>query len=428
MENSSLRSLEAWDRPLGTERSVLPPTPRRGEGPSLDFAADVERAQSRRADRSSPADDRRRSRSEDLDEPDVRENEGEEIERTRREAEPRGETTAAGRAVVAEPPLADVLSLEAAPEITGPDPLPPARELAANPAVEGAAPEAEVASAETSPAVTAEATGGGESSWKPVQVAVPEVVDPARQSRAAIDMAQAGRVSALPAPGAPLQAAPDPVPVADLPQAPAMAGPGGPGAELAQEGGDPADTESFARATAERPRAPTDRGQELPERAFDVARVADRRAPRVEPAQPRQTDRPLPPERAGDVLRQVRLHLAPGLRAVTVRLQPAWLGRIAIRIAIEDGRATTEVRAENKSALEALERHVPELRAAFEQQGIEPGELQLSHGFEDGSAGTRHDFESDPGPGRSVTFAAPEVELTRDSPRPSAEGGIDTYA
>jgi len=138
-------------------------------------------------------------------------------------------------------------------------------------------------------------------------------------------------------------------------------------------------------------------------------------------------------DQAADVLRQVRVYLTPGMRQATLQLEPATLGRISIRIAMREGRARTEVRAEKASALEALQRHVPELRAALERQGIEAGEFDLSLGFggergepsghSSGSAG-RGDAASASG-AEPVTARLASPALTRAL---LDDSGVDTYA
>jgi flagellar hook-length control protein FliK len=330
--------------------------------------------------------------------------------------------------VVADPDLTDVLGIDTAEQAD--------LELPVEATEAGSTPETEPAKETARGPGTKAAPVREGAEAEALRVAPGEASPQSAESRAAIDMAQAGRASALPAPGTPLAESAEPVPPTEstaVPEGPALE----PTAGEATAGGDEApEREPFARPGAAQPAPAAERSQPAAERAFDVARVADRRAPRAEAPQPPQAPRqpaPLPPERAADVLRQVRLHLAPGLREATVRLQPAWLGRIAIRIALRDGRTTAEVRAESKSTLEALERHVPELRAALEQHGIEAGELELRLGLEQGPGEDRREFGAPHGGGRTVTLSSPEPNpaqhdrVVRPS-RTGTEGGVDTYA
>jgi flagellar hook-length control protein FliK len=212
---------------------------------------------------------------------------------------------------------------------------------------------------------------------------------------------------------------------------------------LTREGsaeGEQPDRDATATRTREQPQSAPDRSSTSSDRVFDVTRSGARpveRAPAADAAtQPRAvTERGLPPERAADVLRQVRVHLTPGMRQATVRLEPATLGRVAIRIALRDGRATTEVRAERASTLEALERHVPELRAALAQQGIDAGEFDLGLGFDDGpSFADEHPSGDSRSHTARVASRLGEASASRtDTPSPSNPSnvdasGVDTYA
>jgi flagellar hook-length control protein FliK len=135
-------------------------------------------------------------------------------------------------------------------------------------------------------------------------------------------------------------------------------------------------------------------------------------------------------ERAADLLRQIGLQLSPQTRTAIVDLHPRELGRIHIRMSVEGGRVRASLRAERPEALEALERHLPELRAELSRAGLDPQELSLSLGFE----GRRGDDHA--GAGRQARAAAPEADLraaTTDelafvARRVARDGGVDTFA
>jgi flagellar hook-length control protein FliK len=76
-------------------------------------------------------------------------------------------------------------------------------------------------------------------------------------------------------------------------------------------------------------------------------------------------------QRSAQVLRQMRMHLHPGMRSATIQLAPADLGRLSIRLRVEGGEVHAVLRAETAEALGVLENHLPELEAAFEDQGFE---------------------------------------------------------
>jgi flagellar hook-length control protein FliK len=131
-------------------------------------------------------------------------------------------------------------------------------------------------------------------------------------------------------------------------------------------------------------------------------------------------------EQAANLLRQVRLQLAPELRQATIQLEPAALGRLDIRIEVRRGRVRAELAVERRETLETLERHAPELRAALGSAGFEDAELALSlsqrrsPGHERApSRRPNASFEGPPAP-HSVP-AALAARLAR-------VGGVDTYA
>lgn len=140
---------------------------------------------------------------------------------------------------------------------------------------------------------------------------------------------------------------------------------------------------------------------------------------------------PLDSERAADVLRQVRLRFSPELRQAVIQLEPRELGRISIKISVARGVVRTELRAESASALEALERHAPELQAALERVGLGGGSFALTLGFDGSSAQHASDGEQQRA-GRGAAQAAERAEL-EGAPRALAQrlaalSGVDTYA
>ena len=82
-------------------------------------------------------------------------------------------------------------------------------------------------------------------------------------------------------------------------------------------------------------------------------------------------------EREASILRQLRAQLGPGRRELTMRLDPAELGRMHLRLALRGGRLTATLRAESPEALTAIERQLPELAASLEAQGFEVQDFDL---------------------------------------------------
>lgn len=145
---------------------------------------------------------------------------------------------------------------------------------------------------------------------------------------------------------------------------------------------------------------------------------ATQAAPRNEP--------PVTPERAADMLRQIRLQLSPELRQATIQLEPRELGRLSVKVTLRGGVAHAEVRVEKRSALEALQKQLPELEAALERAGLGGGELSLQLGLEEREG--RHDAPESAPTRRSLQFNAPATLARALSARLPATSGIDTYA
>lgn len=160
---------------------------------------------------------------------------------------------------------------------------------------------------------------------------------------------------------------------------------------------------------------------ELAARA-EVARAAA--PPRSEPA-------PTPAERhAADILRQLRLELAVGRHEARLQLEPADLGRIAVRLALERGKLRAEVRAESSDTLAVLQRHVPELRAMLEARGVTAESFDFQLGFQDGRHGGAQGGDERRGARSGASEPTSTFARAAREVRSLVRGvwGIDTYA
>ncbi len=138
-------------------------------------------------------------------------------------------------------------------------------------------------------------------------------------------------------------------------------------------------------------------------------------------------------EHAEKVLRQIRVNLHPGMKEITLNLNPVDLGRLSIDLRVGEGGLTAVVRAESKETLELLKHQAPELRAVLAQQGIETEQMEFklafdASGSQQGGA-SEEAFQSKPRAHRAKepsvsppTSPAPRVSNHRD------DGGIDTLA
>ncbi|MFN0244662.1 MAG: flagellar hook-length control protein FliK [Planctomycetota bacterium] len=136
-------------------------------------------------------------------------------------------------------------------------------------------------------------------------------------------------------------------------------------------------------------------------------------------------------ETVSEILKQVRLKLSPELRQATLSLAPPELGRISIRLSLEDRRLTAWVRGEKVETLELLGKHLPELRATLAAHGIEAEHFELALGFQDRERSHGEPSRSSPNSSTSVarTEAPSEtVELAPLARALAAANGVDTFA
>jgi hypothetical protein len=158
---------------------------------------------------------------------------------------------------------------------------------------------------------------------------------------------------------------------------------------------------------------------------------------RLEPAPPTEAKAPPAPPpppadtgRAGEILRQMRVHFSPELRTATIQLSPPELGRISIRMRVDAGELHAVIRAEKRETLDALQRHVPELKATLEQLGIQARHFDLQLGFE--QQGARRDPQQ-PRAGGNAAGHEHDPHVREHERRllrtlSTHAGGIDTYA
>jgi flagellar hook-length control protein FliK len=118
-----------------------------------------------------------------------------------------------------------------------------------------------------------------------------------------------------------------------------------------------------------------------------------------------------------------------GTRDALVQLHPIELGRISIRISTEGGRVRADVRAEKVETLDALQRHLPELRASFAQQGLDAQEFQLSLGFQNGAREEwRGDSPRAPQSKKTAENSLNPLNNTTLVRAIASESSIDTFA
>ena len=139
-------------------------------------------------------------------------------------------------------------------------------------------------------------------------------------------------------------------------------------------------------------------------------------------------------EHAEKVLRQIRVHLRPGMKSMTLNLNPLDLGRLSIDLSVQKSGLTAVVRAESAETLELLKHQAPELRAVLAQRGIETEQMEFKLAFDVGGSQQDETFKQS-SDGRKSKGTSPQNESLSTTSSPSSsipksrdDGGIDTLA
>jgi hypothetical protein len=77
------------------------------------------------------------------------------------------------------------------------------------------------------------------------------------------------------------------------------------------------------------------------------------------------------------IVRAIRLQWAQGIGEAHLRLSPAHLGEVTIRLRVEHGIVTASLRGESAVAIDRIRAHEADLRAALEEQGLTLDGLEL---------------------------------------------------
>ncbi len=93
---------------------------------------------------------------------------------------------------------------------------------------------------------------------------------------------------------------------------------------------------------------------------------------------PDKPQQPLPPNPVEQLVQTVRTGMLEGRGQMEMQLVPDELGRLRIRISVEDGRVTARIVTESREARAMLESHLPDLRLALGEQGLKVHEVKLS--------------------------------------------------
>jgi len=139
----------------------------------------------------------------------------------------------------------------------------------------------------------------------------------------------------------------------------------------------PAAAAPAAAEGASRPALPTAGPMGTPMPAAGDARPA---AAPAEPAAPTPRVPEIPRWMDDPVVKQIGVHLRPGMSEMTVRLDPPGLGEVRIQFLLKDRRLHARVRATSESTSSMLKDRSSELEAALRGAGIDVGSLDIGGG------------------------------------------------
>lgn len=80
----------------------------------------------------------------------------------------------------------------------------------------------------------------------------------------------------------------------------------------------------------------------------------------------------------GQVLGRLRLGAGRDSSSISLKLNPEELGEVKLEMVVEKDRVRAMIQAQNQQVQEVLERHLPRLREALQQQGLKLEEVQVS--------------------------------------------------
>lgn len=155
------------------------------------------------------------------------------------------------------------------------------------------------------------------------------------------------------------------------------------------------------------PRGASDAPTSLPQGADASAAAAAAQPQRLQPLPGRTpvpfvSVEPVPvePEALGDIIRSVALESNGGAQTVHVECHPRHLGRLSLRVALENGAITAHIVAEMETTQHLIETALPQLRQALSQQGLVVDSIHVHVGGSGEGNGHGFSAKDDSGRGR----------------------------
>jgi flagellar hook-length control protein FliK len=131
---------------------------------------------------------------------------------------------------------------------------------------------------------------------------------------------------------------------------------------------------------------------------------------------------------AGQLKERINLMINQKIQVAEIRLDPAELGQMQIRVNLQQEQATVQFIVQQQHAKELLEQQMPRLREMLQQQGIQLGEGQVQHQRQgDSNASGQRNGNSGPGQGLDQQHAGEQATAVQLDVKLS-ERLVDYYA
>lgn len=112
----------------------------------------------------------------------------------------------------------------------------------------------------------------------------------------------------------------------------------------------------------------------------EYGRNESQRAKNAPEARPSAHRSPVAEDVFREVIRRAKVVSQGGRSEATIELKPEFLGRLTLKVAVEEGRASVKLHAENAAVRGMLEANLDELRKALVESGLEVETLEVAFG------------------------------------------------
>jgi flagellar hook-length control protein FliK len=133
---------------------------------------------------------------------------------------------------------------------------------------------------------------------------------------------------------------------------------------------------------------------------------------------------------ADQIAQQANLLLTPGRKAMTIQLEPKELGKVRVHVSVDASGLHVKMAADMGSTREIIQASLPQLKTAFENQGLKADGFEVAAGPNFGSFGSAQDGglqqQGNLGDTRTSTPYLPVVEEASAGRAEGPQSGIQT--